>query len=117
MEPIRANNSICSSTKFPKLELPFYGQIALGNMTQWEFAISNNGKTIYISVINKNISGVFDINSYATSERVHMVLPEIMLGDAANIADLLNSQLGHKGELQGYYYPRLLEEGTYDDRI
>jgi hypothetical protein len=108
MQTIRPNSSTCASTKFHKLDLPFSGQIALGNMTQWEFYMSNNGKTIYVSILNMYSSGVFDINSYVTSEKVRAVLPDLMLGDAGNVADLINSQLGHKGQLQGYYYPRLL---------
>lgn len=99
------------SGKFPRLDLPFYGSTPLGNGTQFTFGIfeidCNDGPRLLVAVEGRG--------AYTFSGFVHWTYAAeklgLLEGDARNVADMVNDQLGLSGnhaELrQGYYVPGL----------
>jgi hypothetical protein len=113
--PVRPTKSTNGATKFPKLDLPFNGEICLGNMTQWRIKLTEdyNGDLIF-ELPCKNYRDVI--------LRYYTVTPEFLSkqltqSDRANLADLLNSQINREYKLPilGYYYENLLYQEVKDE--
>lgn len=86
-KPLRPN---LTGQRWPKLMLPFMGEIALGNMTQFRFAILadpiNGG--VFVAVEGKGAYGFpFGVMADYVEEKL-----DVLDADAANIADLINAQ-------------------------
>ncbi len=97
---------------FPRLDLPFYGPIALGNGTKFHFGILRCG-----DVGRRLFVGIEGHGAYTFGSFVHSGYAEEKLGllpdDAGNVADLINGQLGLRDvPTQGLYDDDLCAEGV-----
>jgi len=99
--------------KFPKLSLPFYGDVSLGNYTQYKVALMQTPN-------NRLFVGIECRGSYTFQNWCHWEYAGEKLGlesnsDAANIADFINSQLGHQLEFEGRLYQGRYEQSLCDN--
>lgn len=96
--------------QFPKLLLPFYGDVSLGNGTQYKIGmfICPNGR-LFVGVENK---GAYTFGSWCHHSYAKEKLNLRFEGDARNIADLINCQLGHPLEFEG-----VACQGGYDKNM
>ncbi len=87
---------------------PFYGQVALGNATQWNiFACwyyRSTGKWLFVGVEGR---GCYSFNSFVHGDYI-MEKMNIFGTDTVNLADWINAQL-HFGEFK--------EQGQYDEQF
>ena len=95
--------------KWPEIDLPYYGQVSLGNATQFRMMLNRltDGK-IHISIEGRG--------AYAFDAWVHVSYAMEKLGlfeaDAANVADLLNHLIPAPLDIvQGRYEPDLCASG------
>lgn len=98
-----------STGRFPKVTLPFYGPVALGNGTQWTFSVVPGGNGIVVSIEGRG--------SYSFGHFVHWTYASeklgLMQGDAENVADFVNDQLGVEEDVRmGAYTPQLTSDGS-----
>ncbi len=96
--------------KFPKLDLPFYGDVSLGNSTQYKVGM-------FKTVSGRLFVGVEGKPCYTFGNWCHYSYAAEKLGlrfegDARNIADFINSQLGHDLSAEGEKC-----QGTYDTKL
>ena len=89
--------------RWDKLPLPFHGQIALGNATQFKIHLSDESDGLFVAIEGR---GAYTFCSGADRYYVQEKLG-IMGGDAANLADLINAQNEREFQEQGRYYPDL----------
>lgn len=89
---------------FPKVLLPFYGNVSLGNMTMYKVYLSRlpDGFT-FVGIERK---GCYPFKGYVHASYAAEKL-NLYDSDAKNFADFLNCQLGHTGETG---------QGTYDEQ-
>lgn len=105
MKPIRPGKD----RFFPVLLLNrdhFEGPIALGNGTQWTFEIFRNRKGKLFVRVEDFAAWAFAPMPTAAEVAKHL---DVGLGDAGNIADLINDQFALFVERQGYYHQNLLD--------
>lgn len=101
---------------FPKLDLPFVGQVALGNGTQWLFHIETYRQGVYVAILQTSYRWgeslrLIDAEQPIRTDTLRKRFPKMLDGDAGNIADLLNDQRdAPPEERQGYYHSNLLRE-------
>ena len=93
--------------KFPKLTLPFYGDISLGNSTQYKFGmfICPNGR-LFVGIEGR---GAYTFSGWCHCSYTQEKLGLRFRGDASAVADLINCQLGQpldfeSKECQGEYH-------------
>jgi len=89
--------------RWTKLELPFHGKIALANVSQLTVGILPLKTGLFIGVEGRGayeFGGFVHWNYAMTKLNLHQ-------GDAENLADFLNAQLGHDENLQGRYTEEL----------
>lgn len=91
---------------FPKIDItrPFYGPVALGNMTQYTIGLFKNKEYLVVAIEGK---GCYPFAHHAHWGYVADKLNLKYEADARNVADFINSQLGiltSDKEAQGYYY-------------
>ena len=89
----------------------YYGYVAYGNMTQHEIFMCCN-------INGEVIIGIYERGCYKFAHYAHMSYVSeklnLGLGDAGNVADLINGALGIEPyEDQGFYYPDLLKKEEY----
>lgn len=115
-----------SRGRFPALDNPFIGDIALGNGTQWMFMIAlfDEKLSVFIRGWGHAVLPDASVQPEALMTALHASNPpryhRILMGDAGNVADLLNDQLGYGNDVprRGHYYPDLTEKweaGTNDE--
>lgn len=110
METVERASMINGKILWRPVELPFQGQIALGDMTQYEveaFKHPRDGSLMIVSVRDKGI-GMFCGHDRVTWEQVQKTLNIKFKQDAKNFTDWINAQLGWLGDTQGRYYDNLI---------
>jgi hypothetical protein len=107
MNPIRPT----SKGVFPIVEDGLH-QVALGNATQFEIAIMRVDQGLFIGIVGRGCYkfGPFNAHPAYVQEKLG-----IMLSDANNVADFINSQYGFSAtpgqiEYHGHYYPNLTQD-------
>lgn len=99
-----------SQGQFPQVNTPFYGDVSLGNSTQYKIGIFRcvNGR-LFVGVEGRGCYtfGNWCHYSYA-AEKLNLKFE----GDARNIADFINCQLGHPLEFEDRVC-----QGKYDDNM
>ena len=92
------SNFICD--RWNRVEIPFFGSVALGNMTQWRVMAVRHAQWLHVGVESK---GYYMFDSAVHWGYVKEKLNIQFEGDARNIADWINRQLGLDIETQGDY--------------
>lgn len=104
--PVRPKKT--KGQRWSGISLPFYGEIALGNGTQWAFHIAavNNGPLL-VTIMGK---GGYGFGSFAHPDYVgeKLGLP-LQFNDRMNVADLINELLKIEAQEFGQYYEDLCE--------
>jgi hypothetical protein len=99
MNPIRP----APDGTWPWLGESFFGEVALGNMTQFKIGIHRTDHGYLVSVCEH---GAYEFSGFAHWSYVNEKLG-VLDGDARNIADLINAQLVlAEGKKQGIYEPQ-----------
>lgn len=88
---------------FPILEDGLY-KVALGNSTQYEIAIMRHDRGTVIGIIGKGCY-VFTHNAHPAYVQEKL---KVGAGDAENVADFINCQLGGAHRVLGYYLHGLM---------
>lgn len=105
-------NSIRPTTqgKFPVLDLPFYGDVSLGNSTQYKFGMfkCNDGR-LFLGIENK---GSYTFGGWCHYSYAQDKLNLRFLSDAKAVADFINSQLGHP-----IGFDDMVCQGEYDENL
>jgi len=81
-----------AENRFPMCETPFFGDVALGNMTQWRMQFlrtQNWGMALHIQRMGLAVFGP----GVVLAETVRKAFPKMLPGDAGNVADFINDQL------------------------
>jgi hypothetical protein len=97
--------------RHPRVALPFYGDVALGNGTMWKIGA-------FMTATGRLFVGVERHGSYTFQHWVHIAYASEKLeigfiGDAGCMADWVNDQLGHAdpdGNRQGVYQDEFVGE-------
>lgn len=94
--------------RWPHLELPFIGNIALGNVTQWQFMIGwcEGSETLHVAILGK---GYCDFAQRVDPSIIAESFSGIPLADCCNVADLVNAQFGYNTN-HGLYELELCRE-------
>lgn len=81
------------ATRWPHLELPFIGAVALGNVTQWRFMIGweEESETLHVAILTK---GYAIFRGAVDPHEVAVAFDKMPMCDACNVADLVNAQVG-----------------------
>lgn len=85
--------------RFPKLILPFYGDVSLGNSTMYKMGMFTcpNGR-LFLGIENK---GAYTFGGWCHYSYAQEKLGLRFSGDAKSVADLINCQLGNPLEFEG----------------
>lgn len=107
MEPVRANKQDprWDKVRDPNM-IPFYGSVALGNVTQWKVGMFwINDYRLFFAIEGK---GAYTFEGFVHYSYVMEKLGVKGESDARNIADFINGQLGYDGQVaQGNYREEL----------
>lgn len=100
---------------FPRLPLPFYGRVALGNGSMLRIGViqvwdEEDGKLVKDGVMLAIDGGMaYTFHTYANAGYVADKLG-LVGSDAPNMADLINCQLENGAPKQGHYEEWLCEQ-------
>ena len=97
---------------FPKLTLPFYGNVSLGNATMFKVYLSRLPDGFLLCAIVSRSAYPFQgyVHSSYAAEKLNLYG-----ADAKNFADFLNSQLGMDVQMQGSYEAQYCAELSDED--
>ena len=102
---VRQNSQLLDDLKVNSQ--PFYGEIALGNVTMFKVGMFFSGTKLFIGIEGasawafESVWGAIVDGDYVAKQL------DIRLSDAYNIADLINAQLGDNFAEQGNYQDEL----------
>ena len=96
-------NKIGAEKRWPKYDIEtFYGDLSLGNATMFRIGCFWTKGRLFLAIEGR---GAYTFHNWVHRGYVQEKIG-LMEGDAANVADFLNAQLGHPEDLQGYYNER-----------
>lgn len=111
MKTLRPNMKGFFPCPIETLGSKWIGQVALGNMTQYEICLCWFGEFIVVAIMDR---GAYRFDSYVHWQYAKEHLGLMSENDAQNVADFINDQLSdlcgtEKWKRQGnYLYPDLL---------
>jgi hypothetical protein len=106
-DPLRP--SVRPAARWPHLDLPFIGHVALGNGTQWQFMLGwcEDSSKLHVAILGKCYA---DYAGPVHPADVVEHFKQIPLRDATNVADLINAQFGHDTNFGSYHTECCQEE-------
>ena len=103
MDVVRAKKE---THEWPLVDLPFYGSVALGNMTQFNVSLARVPNRSGWFAVGVEGHGFYIFNSWIHYAYAMEKL-KLLNGDAMNLCDFLNTQGGWDEKQQGHYREEL----------
>ena len=104
MKPIRYQK-VNGKYQYPKLAMPFYGDVSLGNMTQFKVFVMMVDERLALGVEGK---GFYTFYGFTHPSYVYEKL-NVYVSDAKSIADFINAQFGNATHFQDIVDERFAE--------